>query len=92
MTRELGEELVSRGINANANGPGIIETEMTASMRADKVSREAKLKMIPIHRFGYPEEIAALAAFLCSDEAEFIVGQTIYIDGGSSVVSQALPE
>lgn len=92
MTRELGEELASKGINVNAIGPGIFETEMTAAMRADQASKEAKLKMIPKHRFGYPEEIAALAAFLCSDEAEFIVGQTIYIDGGSSVVAQALPE
>ncbi len=92
LTRELGEELAAKGINVNAIGPGIILTPMTDAMRKDQKSYNEKLKMVPIKRFGEPEEIAAVAAFLCSKEAEFIVGQTIYVDGGSSVVSQAPPE
>ncbi len=91
LTRELGEELAAKGINVNAIGPGIILTRMTDAMRRDEKSYNEKLKMVPIKRFGQPEEIAAVAAFLCSDEAEFIVGQTIYVDGGSSVVAQAPP-
>jgi 3-oxoacyl-[acyl-carrier protein] reductase len=91
LTRELGEELAAKGINVNAIGPGIILTPMTAAMRNDPKSYEEKLKMVPIKRFGRPEEIAAVAAFLCSEDAAFIVGQTIYVDGGSSVVSQAPP-
>jgi NAD(P)-dependent dehydrogenase (short-subunit alcohol dehydrogenase family) len=63
LTRKLGGEFASKGINVNATGPGIILTPMTADMRNDPISYNEKLKMVPIKRFGQPEEIAAAAAF-----------------------------
>jgi NAD(P)-dependent dehydrogenase (short-subunit alcohol dehydrogenase family) len=63
LTRKLGGEFASKGINVNATGPGIILTPMTADMRNDPISYNEKLKMVPIKRFGQPEEIAAVAAF-----------------------------
>ena len=80
MTKAAAKELGSRGITVNAIAPGFIETEMTAGL-----SRELRDSMgaaVSLGRFGKPEEVAALAAFLASDEAGYITGQVIEIDGG----------
>ena len=87
FTRTLGIELGPYGINANAIGPGFIVTEMTdATARRLKMEPEQLQEMnaeaTPVRRVGQPEDIAATAAFLCSDEASFITGQTLYVDGG----------
>ncbi|GAB6985821.1 SDR family NAD(P)-dependent oxidoreductase [Nocardioides pyridinolyticus] len=90
FTRTLGIELGPFGINANAIAPGFIATEMTdataARLKLDvddfrKMNAEAN----PVRRVGYPEDIAAAAAFLCSDEASYITGQTLYVDGGAKL-------
>ncbi len=90
FTRTLGIELGPYGINANAIAPGFIATEMTdataARLKMDveefrKLSAEAN----PVKRVGFPEDIAAAAAFLCSDEASYITGQTLYVDGGAKL-------
>ena len=90
FTRTLGIELGPFGINANAIAPGFIATEMTdataARLKIDvddfrKMNAEAN----PVRRVGYPEDIAAAAAFLCSDEASYITGQTLYVDGGAKL-------
>lgn len=80
FTRSLARELVSRNITVNAVAPGYIETEMTTSM-PDK-AREALLTQIPAARVGTPEEVAAAVKFLVSDEAGYITGQVIHVNGG----------
>jgi 3-oxoacyl-[acyl-carrier protein] reductase len=90
FTRTLGIELGPYGVNANAIAPGFIATEMTDATAARlKVSvedfRAAAAQANPVRRVGYPEDIAAAAAFLCSDEASYITGQTLYVDGGAKL-------
>ncbi len=90
LTRTLGIELGPFGINANAIAPGFIATEMTDATAARvKMSvedfRAAAAEANPVKRVGFPEDIAAAAAFLCSDEASYITGQTLYVDGGAKL-------
>ena len=90
FTRTLGIELGPYGVNANAIAPGFIATEMTdATARRLKMEpeqlREMNAETNPVRRIGQPEDIAAAAAFLCSDEASYITGQTLYVDGGAKL-------
>ncbi|GAA1919877.1 3-oxoacyl-ACP reductase FabG [Nocardioides marmoribigeumensis] len=90
FTRTLALELGPFGINANAIAPGFIVTEMTdATARRVGVEpeayREAAAAATPVRRVGWPEDIAAAAAYLCSDEASYVTGQTLYVDGGAKV-------
>jgi 3-oxoacyl-[acyl-carrier protein] reductase len=80
LTRCLATELASRGVTVNAVAPGFIETDMTAAVRN---AAEAEIKKkIPVRRLGKPEDIANAVAFLASDEASYITGQVLRIDGG----------
>jgi 3-oxoacyl-[acyl-carrier protein] reductase len=90
FTRTLGIELGPFGINANAIAPGFIATEMTDATAARlgvgvEEFRAAAAERNPVRRVGYPEDIAAAAAFFCSDEASYITGQTLYVDGGAKL-------
>jgi 3-oxoacyl-[acyl-carrier protein] reductase len=90
LTRTLGIELGPFGVNANAIAPGFIATDMTdatASRLGIPVDEFRKLnaESNPVRRVGFPEDIAAAAAFLCSDEASYITGQTLYVDGGAKL-------
>ena len=80
MTRVQGKELGKYGINVNAIAPGSIMTEMYNAVPEEV--KEAKLKKIPLRRYGDPEEVANLALFLASDDSSYITSQTIVIDGG----------
>ena len=82
MTRALSLELAGKNIRVNTVAPGYIETEMTKSFTPDQ-RRECE-EMVPMKRFGKPEEVAALCEFLASDDAAYITGQTFVIDGGLS--------
>lgn len=80
LTKTAARELASRGITVNAIAPGFIETDMTAVL-SEKV-KEASVAQIPLGHFGKAEDVAGLASFLASDEAAYITGQVIHVDGG----------
>lgn len=80
FTKSIAKELASRNITCNAIAPGFIETEMTAKL--NDAQREALLKNIPMQRLGQPEDIAKVINFLCSDDAGYITGQALPVDGG----------
>jgi 3-oxoacyl-[acyl-carrier protein] reductase len=80
MTKSLARELASRNITVNAVAPGFIETDMTDAL--DTKLKEEHSKSIPLGRFGRAEEVAELVTFLCSENAAYITGQTVGINGG----------
>ena len=80
LTKSIAKELGSRNITVNAIAPGYIQTEMTDNL--DEPSRDNLIKSIPLQRLGQPQEIANLVCFLASDEAAYITGQTLNVDGG----------
>jgi 3-oxoacyl-[acyl-carrier protein] reductase len=80
LTKTLARELASRYINVNAVAPGFIRTAMT-----DKLSDESKKKLtdiIPLARLGEPQDVANVVAFLCADDASYITGEVISVNGG----------
>ena len=83
LTKSAAKELASRGITVNAIAPGFIETEMTEVLPEE--TKEATLKEIPLQKFGKPEDVAKAVAFLASDEAAYITGQVLCVDGGMAM-------
>ncbi|MCS6896437.1 MAG: SDR family oxidoreductase, partial [Nitrospira sp.] len=88
FTRALAVELASRGVTVNAVAPGFIETEMTEAVR-NKAGEMIK-KMIPMRRFGRPDDIAKAIVFLASPDASYLTGQVLTIDGGLSLGAATL--
>ena len=80
FTRALAREIGSRGITVNGVAPGFIDTDMTKKLGDDQ--RDALKTQIPLQRLGSPEEIAAVVAFLVSDAAGYVTGETIHVNGG----------
>ncbi|MCI8502402.1 MAG: 3-oxoacyl-[acyl-carrier-protein] reductase [Dorea sp.] len=83
LTKAAARELASRGVTVNAIAPGFIETDMTKIL-PEKV-KEATVSQIPLGKFGQVEHVAAAAAFLASEEAEYITGQVLHVDGGMAM-------
>ncbi|WP_218309596.1 3-oxoacyl-ACP reductase FabG [Alteromonas antoniana] len=80
FSKSMAREVASRGITINVVAPGFIDTDMTKALTDDQ--REAIFKDIPANRLGQPEEIASTVAFLVSDGAAYITGETIHVNGG----------
>lgn len=80
LTKTTAKELASRNILVNAVAPGFITTDMTDALTDEQ--KEAMLEMIPLARFGEPEDVAKVVRFLASEDAAYLTGQTIHIDGG----------
>jgi len=83
MTRSLAREYASRGITVNAVAPGFIETDMTADLTEE--AKQGILERTPLGRIGRPEEVAAAVVFLASEEASYITGQVVRVNGGMHV-------
>ena len=83
FTKSIAKEIASRGIRVNAIAPGYIQTDMTAQL--NEKTREEITKKIPLQRLGKAEDIAGVCLFLASNEADYITGQTIVVDGGMTI-------
>ena len=92
LTKVMAIALAPHGIRVNAIGPGTIATEMTKGVQTDAAARRRVMSRTPLGRIGEPAEIAAIAAFLASDDASYITGQTIYPDGGRLALNYTMPE
>jgi 3-oxoacyl-[acyl-carrier protein] reductase len=80
FTKSLARELGSRGVRANVVAPGYVKTRLTEVIPEE--AKEVMLQSTPLARLGEPEDVAAAVRFLCSDEASFITGEVLLVDGG----------
>jgi NAD(P)-dependent dehydrogenase (short-subunit alcohol dehydrogenase family) len=85
FTKTVAREWAPYGVRVNAVAPGWVETEMNAGAREDPMFHENIRNMIPLGRWGRPEEVAAVARFLASDAASFMTGSIVVVDGGQTV-------
>ena len=83
LSKSLAHEFAGRGITVNVIAPGFISTDMTAGLPAE--AKDAMLQQIPLARFGQPEDVAKAVSFLCSEDAGYITGQTLVVDGGMTM-------
>ena len=91
LTKAMAIALAPHGIRVNAVGPGTIETPLLDGVIKDKAFREKVLSRTPIGRFGQPSEIAAIVAWLASEEASYVTGTTIFADGGRLPLNYVVP-
>ncbi len=91
LTRVMALALADKGIRVNAVGPGSIMTDMLRSVMHDETTRRRILSRTPLGRCGEPEEVAKTVLFLASDDASYITGQVIYLDGGRLALNYTVP-
>jgi 3-oxoacyl-[acyl-carrier protein] reductase len=84
MSKSLAGEVATRGITVNCIAPGFIETAMTESLSDDQ--KESLVGAVPAGRLGTAEDVAACAVFLASDEAAYVTGQTLHVNGGMAMI------
>jgi 3-oxoacyl-[acyl-carrier protein] reductase len=84
MTKALAAEIASRGVTVNCVAPGFVTTAMTEKLTSEQ--RAAAAKAIPSGRFGAPDDVAAAVVYLASDEAAYVTGQTIHVNGGMAMI------
>ncbi|MFQ5784736.1 MAG: 3-oxoacyl-[acyl-carrier-protein] reductase [Alphaproteobacteria bacterium] len=84
MSKALAAEVAARGITVNCVAPGLIETAMTAGL--DTAARDAMVARIPVRRGGAPADVAACVVFLASDEAAYVTGHTLHVNGGMAMI------
>jgi NAD(P)-dependent dehydrogenase (short-subunit alcohol dehydrogenase family) len=85
LTREMALDYAPKGISVNAIAPGVIVSDMTRQLLADEAAKKSFVDRIPVGRVGQADDIAYLAVYLASEESNFVVGQTIVIDGGMTI-------
>ena len=91
LTKVMALSLAPYGIRVNAIGPGSIMTDILKAVATDREAKRRLLARTPLGRIGEPDEIAAVAAFLASEDASYITGQTIYADGGRLALNYTVP-
>ena len=91
LTKVMAIALAPHGIRVNAVGPGSIMTDMLASVVGDESAKEKILQRTPLGRIGEPGEIASVVAWLASDDASYVTGQTVYADGGRLGLNYTMP-
>ena len=91
LTTSMALALADKGIRVNGIGPGSISTDMVKQLMVDEAARRKIMSRTPLGRLGDPSEVAAVAAFLASDEASYITGETIYVDGGRLGLNYTVP-
>ena len=84
MTKSLAAEVATRGITVNCVAPGFIETPMTAALSEDQ--RRRLLERVPVGRLGTPDDVAAAIGYLASQEAAYVTGQTLHVNGGMAMI------
>ncbi len=91
LTRAMALALADKGVRVNAIGPGSIATDLLRRVMTDEAARKKILSRTPMGRLGEPAEVARLALFLASEEASYITGQIVYIDGGRLPLNYTVP-
>ena len=91
MTKAMALELAPYGIRVNAISPGSIKTAMLAGVAGDKAASGKILARTPLGRIGVPDEVAGVAAFLASEDASYVTGECIYVDGGRLALNYTMP-
>jgi NAD(P)-dependent dehydrogenase (short-subunit alcohol dehydrogenase family) len=91
LTRVAALALAPHGIRVNAIGPGSIMTDMLATVAKDPAVKRSVLSRTPLRRLATPDEVASVAAFLASDDASYITGETVFVDGGRLALNYTVP-